>query len=108
LVTKLLEKLQVLNNNIGMANVCNVPLNWIFMSGQGKKIFSLVSKKCRELNHLVPKLIVNNNYPNIPVWKKTTHFLNKYENVFIETGKDGTGNRQCQLRLNLGSGRIGE
>jgi DNA polymerase elongation subunit (family B) len=60
LVTKLLEKLQVLNNNIGMANVCNVPLNWIFMSGQGKKIFSLVSKKCRELNHLVPKLIVKN------------------------------------------------
>jgi DNA polymerase elongation subunit (family B) len=64
LVTKLLEKLQVLNNNIGMANVCNVPLNWIFTSGQGKKIFSLVSKKCRELNHLVPKLIVKNNNNN--------------------------------------------
>ena len=72
LVTKLLEKLQVLNNNIGMANVCNVPLNWIFTSGQGKKIFSLVSKKCRELNHLIPKLIYknkndnnnNNNYNN--------------------------------------------
>ena len=64
LVTKLLEKLQVLNNNIGMANVCNVPLNWIFMSGQGKKIFSLVSKKCRELNHLVPKLIVKNKNDN--------------------------------------------
>jgi hypothetical protein len=31
LVTKLMEKLQVLNNNIGMANVCNVPLNYIFM-----------------------------------------------------------------------------
>jgi len=64
LVTKLLEKLQVLNNNIGMANVCNVPLNWIFTSGQGKKIFSLVSKKCRELNHLVPKLIVKNKNDN--------------------------------------------
>ena len=37
-------------------------------------------------------LIDNNNDPNIPGWKKTTHFLNKYENVFIETGKDGTGN----------------
>lgn len=44
LVTKLMEKLQVLNNNIGMANVCNVPLNYIFMRGQGVKIFSLVSK----------------------------------------------------------------
>lgn len=60
LVTKLMEKLQVLNNNIGMSNVCSVPLNYIFMRGQGVKIFSLVSKKCRELNFLIPKLKVNN------------------------------------------------
>lgn len=56
LVIKLLEKLQVINNNIGMSNVCHVPLSYIFMRGQGIKIFSLVSKKCRELNHLMPKL----------------------------------------------------
>ncbi len=31
LVSKLMEKLQVLNNNIGMANVCGVPLSYIFM-----------------------------------------------------------------------------
>jgi len=60
LVTKLMDKLQVLNNNIGMANVCNVPLSYIFMRGQGVKIFSLVSKKCRELGFLIPKLTVNN------------------------------------------------
>ena len=60
LVIKLLEKLQVINNNIGMANVCNVPLSYIFMRGQGIKIFSLVSKKCRELNHLIPRLKVKN------------------------------------------------
>jgi DNA polymerase elongation subunit (family B) len=58
LVTKLMEKTQVLNNNIGMANVCHVPLSYIFMRGQGVKIFSLVSKKCRELDHLMPKLKV--------------------------------------------------
>ena len=56
LVIKLLEKLQVINNNIGMSNVCHVPLSYIFTRGQGIKIFSLVSKKCRELNHLMPKL----------------------------------------------------
>ena len=61
LVTKLMEKLQVLNNNMGMANVCHVPLSYIFMRGQGIKIFSLVSKKCRELDHLIPKMKVNNN-----------------------------------------------
>jgi uncharacterized phage infection (PIP) family protein YhgE len=57
---QLLEKLQVLNANIGMANVCSVPLSYIFMRGQGVKIFSLVSKKCRDLDHLIPKLIVKN------------------------------------------------
>ena len=60
LVSKLMDKLQVLNNNIGMANVCNVPLNYIFMRGQGVKIFSLVSKKCRELGFLIPKMSPQN------------------------------------------------
>ena len=59
LVAKLMEKLQVLNNNIGMANVCGVPLSYIFMRGQGVKIFSLVSKKCRELGFLIPKITPN-------------------------------------------------
>ena len=51
---KLINKLQVLTNNIGMANVCHVPLSYIFLRGQGVKIFSLVSKKCRERNHVIP------------------------------------------------------
>jgi 23S rRNA U2552 (ribose-2'-O)-methylase RlmE/FtsJ len=29
---------------------------------------------------------------NIPGWKKSQHFLKENPNVFIETGKDGTGN----------------
>lgn len=57
LVCKLMVKLHVLTNNIGMANVCNVPLSYLFMRGQGVKIFSLVSKKCREKNHLIPTLV---------------------------------------------------
>lgn len=54
LCNKLINKLHVLTNNIGMANVCHVPLSYIFLRGQGVKIFSLVSKKCREKNHLIP------------------------------------------------------
>jgi DNA polymerase elongation subunit (family B) len=56
LVSKLISKLQVLTNNIGMANVCHVPLSYLFMRGQGVKIFSLVSRRCREENHLIPVL----------------------------------------------------
>ena len=56
LVTKLLEKLQVLNCSIAMSNVCYVPLSFIFMRGQSIKILSLVAKKCNELNYVIPKL----------------------------------------------------
>jgi len=54
LINKLMEKLYILTNNIGMANVCSVPLSFIFLRGQGVKIFSLVSKKCREREHVMP------------------------------------------------------
>lgn len=50
----LMAKLQVLVNNIGMANVCSVPLRYIFMRGQSIKIYSLVLKKCMSKNHLIP------------------------------------------------------
>jgi len=54
LCNKLIAKLQVINNNVSMANVCHVPLSYLFLRGQGVKIFSLVSKKCRQKNHLIP------------------------------------------------------
>ncbi len=53
LCTKLMAKMQILINNIGMANVCCVPLSYIFLRGQGIKIFSLISRKCRELNFII-------------------------------------------------------
>jgi DNA polymerase elongation subunit (family B) len=64
LVLKLLNKLQVLTNNIAMANVCSVPLSYIFLRGQGVKIFSLVAKFSRLLNHVMPVLKVNYNTEN--------------------------------------------
>lgn len=54
LCNKLIDKLQIITNNVGMANVCNVPLSYLFLRGQGVKIFSLVAKKCREREHLIP------------------------------------------------------
>ncbi len=58
LCNKIIAKLQILTNNIGMANVCSVPLQFIFSRGQGIKIFSLVAKKCRDKDHLIPTLKV--------------------------------------------------
>lgn len=54
LCNKLMNKLQVLTNNISMASVCSVPLSYIFLRGQGVKIFSLVGRICREKNHVIP------------------------------------------------------
>ncbi len=54
LCNKLISRLQIITNSIGMAMVCHVPLSFLFLRGQGVKIFSLVAKKCREKNHLIP------------------------------------------------------
>ena len=52
----LMNKLSILGNNIGMANVCSIPLDYIFLRGQGVKILSLVAKQCRKDDYLLPDL----------------------------------------------------
>lgn len=54
LVNKLFQKLKVLENNIGMSNVCLVPLSYIFNRGQGIKIYSLVMYECSKRNQVIP------------------------------------------------------
>jgi DNA polymerase delta subunit 1 len=54
LVNKLLHKLKILENNIGMGNVCLVPLNYLFRRGQGIKIFSLIANECMKKGFLIP------------------------------------------------------
>jgi DNA polymerase delta subunit 1 len=54
LCNQLAVKLNVLANNIGMANVCSVPLAFIFLRGQGVKIFSLVARHCARHGFAIP------------------------------------------------------
>jgi DNA polymerase elongation subunit (family B) len=99
LCNKLMAKLQVLTNNIGMANVCHVPLSYLFMRGQGVKIFSLVSRRCRLENHLIPVLkkpkkeedSKNKNVFDMKDGKLLDNFvdeLNNKENDFEEEDED--------------------
>lgn len=62
LVNKLIAKLQVITNSISMANVCSVPISYLFLRGQGVKIYSLVAKECRLKNHLIPTLNRKNKF----------------------------------------------
>jgi DNA polymerase elongation subunit (family B) len=54
LVNRLLHKLKILENNMGMGNVCLVPFSYLFMRGQGIKIFSLIAKECMDKGFLIP------------------------------------------------------
>ena len=56
LLLNLLTKLSVISNNIGMANICYVPISFIFLRGQGIKIHSLIGKFCMEQNILLKTL----------------------------------------------------
>ncbi len=59
LVNRLLDDRQVIVSNMGMANVCVVPLSYLFLKGQGIKIFSLVAKITREEGFVVKDLDIN-------------------------------------------------
>lgn len=56
LVIELMQKLEVMNNSIAMANVCWVPVEYIFTRGQGIKSESLVFYECRKEGQLIPVL----------------------------------------------------
>jgi DNA polymerase elongation subunit (family B) len=53
LVVELFNKLDVFNNAMSMANVCSVPVNYIFTRGQGIKIESLIFKECNQREQAV-------------------------------------------------------
>jgi DNA polymerase delta subunit 1 len=59
LCNRLINKLDIITNNIGMSNVCMVPLSYLFLRGQGVKILSLVAMRCRQEGFLIPVLDKN-------------------------------------------------
>ena len=56
LLIRLLKKLDVIPNNIGMSNVCLIPFSYIFIRGQGIKIFSLVVNETAKSGYVLPTL----------------------------------------------------
>jgi len=53
---KLMLKLNKIPENMEMASISSVPMQWIFLRGQGIKSFSLVVKKCRKKGFLIKVL----------------------------------------------------
>ena len=50
------------------------------------------TRNCSHDSYTGMTILDDKNDPNIPAWKKTQNFLQKNKNVYIEQGKDGTGN----------------
>lgn len=49
LVSRLMLKLDIVSNAMAMSSVCHVPLSYLFLRGQGVKIYSLVSSQVSDL-----------------------------------------------------------
>ena len=62
LCNHLMYKLDVLTSSIGMANVCLVPIEYLFIRGQGIKTQSLVAGTCYKLG-IVMKDLYPDDYP---------------------------------------------
>ena len=80
LVNRLLHKLKMVENNLGMGNVCLVPLNYLFKRGQGVKIFSLIANQCMENGFVIPTMKYT-----IP----DTDFDQGYEGAIVLEPKEG-------------------
>ena len=56
LVSRLMDKLDIVSNSIGMADTCMVPLKFIFQNGQGVKSYSLVKYNANQEGYLFPTI----------------------------------------------------
>ena len=71
----LLLKVDVITDKVEMSNLCDVPLSYLMLRGQGIKLQSYVSKKCGEKNTLMPTIQKNNaseGYEGAHVFNPTT------------------------------------
>lgn len=57
LCINLLLLLDIIPNNLAMANVSLVPASYIFLRGQGVRVTSVVAKTCSKRNTFIPELI---------------------------------------------------
>ena len=77
LTLELYKKLDVFNEAMSMANVCSVPVSYIFTRGQGIKIESLIFKDCMLKGQLIKVLEVPLRNPNAP----SAQVAEKYKDV---------------------------
>jgi len=56
LCNRLMDRLDIFTTRMCMANVCSVPIQWVFSRGQGIKILSLFTKQSQSEGKVLPTL----------------------------------------------------
>jgi DNA polymerase elongation subunit (family B) len=79
LVNLLVNKLEIVTKNIEMANVCCVPLSYLFIRGQGIKLFSLTLKEFRKHKYAFPVIKIDKLYKCL---KCTNEYINNWDKIF--------------------------
>lgn len=85
LCINLLLLLDIIPNNLGMANVSSVPASFIFLRGQGVKVSSVVSKMCNRRNTRIPEL---KKIPNLKDYIKMYNNGKSKEDIFRQIIED--------------------
>ena len=87
LCINLLLLLDIIPNNLAMANVSFVPASYIFLRGQGVKVTSVVTKECSKRKCFIPELI---KIPNL--------------NDYVKMAKNGSSDEEIVEYINENSG----
>jgi len=91
LVLDLFKKLDVFNNAMSMANVCSVPVNYIFSRGQGIKCESLIFKFCHRKNQTIEVLPAPKNRARVVLTEEGEEQVaeDSYEGAIVLEPKAG-------------------
>ena len=96
LCINLLLLLDIIPNNLGMANVSSVPASFIFLRGQGVKVTSVVAKKCLERNTRMPEL---KKIPNLKDYIKMYNNGKSKEEIFNQIIEDSDWRKPYDYEL---------
>lgn len=93
LTLELYKKLDVFNEAMSMANVCSVPVSYIFTRGQGIKIESLIFKDCMLKGQLIKVLEVPLRDPTAPSAQVAEKYKELEGPALAEAARDLEKNR---------------
>lgn len=103
--------LEIITNGVSMANVCYVPLSYIYLRGQGAKVFSIVAKECEVQGAKIPTMKrLSKPYEYIKIYEEFGNDRNKMKEFLIderykewykaEKGKDWKKEKQKDIDRN--------